>query len=221
MTTEVKPDFEKQPLLPAVVQDFESGEVLMLAYVNEEAYNLSLSTGFTHFFSRSRNRLWKKGEESGNVQAIKEVRIDCDNDTVLFKVAQTGAACHTGHYSCFYRNPAGDEVSPSIDTEENIYGKKKILDDLYEIIEQRKKLRPEGSYVVKLLTDTEKKTSLNHILEKVGEEAVETIIAAKEGNRYDIIYETADLIFHLFVMLSKTEIKPDDIYDELKRRYKG
>lgn len=217
----VQPDFAKQELIPVTVQDVKSNEILMLAYTNEEAFNKTLETGYAHYYSRSRKKIWMKGESSGNVQKIVEIRLDCDNDALLYIVEQTGAACHTGHYSCFYRNIEGAKTANQIFTPEQIYDEKKILDDLYEIIEQRKKTMPEGSYVAKLLAEDESKSSLNKILEKLGEEAIETILASKDGKREDVIYEAADLIFHLFVLLSKLDISPYEIYGELKRRYKG
>ena len=182
----MKIDWEKVGgLLPAVVQESSSGEVLMLAYMNEEALNLSLKTGFAHYFSRTRNRIWKKGEESGNTQDIDEIFLDCDNDTILLKVVQNGGvACHTGAKSCFFRKISGDggesnltgvdEQNPN-QVQKPIYG---IIDEVYHaIIDRKLNADPQTSYVASLFKKGE-----NAILKKVGEEATELVMACKDAS---------------------------------------
>lgn len=179
-------DWEKVGgLLPAIVQESSSGEVLMLAYMNEEALNLSLKTGFAHYFSRTKNRIWKKGEESGNTQAIDEIFLDCDNDTILLKVVQNGGvACHTGEKSCFFRKISGDggESNLAGADEQNLNQAKKpiygIIDEVYHAILDRKlNADPQTSYVASLFKKGE-----NAILKKVGEEATELVMACKDAS---------------------------------------
>ena len=188
----MKIDWEKVGgLLPAVVQESLSGEVLMLAYMNEEALNLSLKTGFAHYFSRTKNRIWKKGEESGNTQAIDEIFLDCDNDTILLKVVQNGGiACHTGAKSCFFRKISGDGDESNLTsadgqnlTQEQILTQAKkpiygIIDEVYHAIMDRKlNADPQTSYVASLFKKGE-----NAILKKVGEEATELVMACKDAS---------------------------------------
>ena len=188
----MKIDWEKTGgLLPVVVQEVASGEVLMLAYMDEEALNLSLETGFAHYFSRTKNRIWKKGEQSGNVQKIEDAYLDCDNDTLLIKVEQQGgAACHTGAKSCFFRKIAdanlGGESEQNLTGEQNLraseaqakkpaYG---IIDEIYHVILERKlNADPQTSYVASLFKKGE-----NAVLKKVGEEAGELIMACKDAS---------------------------------------
>ena len=181
----MKIDWEKVGgLLPAVVQESLSGEVLMLAYMNEEALNLSLKTGFAHYFSRTKNRIWKKGEESGNTQAIDEIFLDCDNDTILLKVVQNGGvACHTGAKSCFFRKISGDGGEQNLTgaDEQNLNQAKRpiygIIDEVYHAILDRKlNADPQISYVASLFKKGE-----NAILKKVGEEATELVMACKDA----------------------------------------
>ena len=188
----MKIDWEKMGgLLPVVVQESSSGEVLMLAYMNEEALNLSLKTGFAHYFSRTKNRIWKKGEESGNTQAIDEIFLDCDNDTILLKVVQNGGlACHTGAKSCFFRkiSKGGGESNlasndgQNLTQEQNLNQAKKpiygIIDEVYHAILDRKlNADPQTSYVASLFKKGE-----NAVLKKVGEEAGELIMACKDAS---------------------------------------
>lgn len=183
--------FDDQGLIPAVVQDFNSGQVLMVAYMNREALKLTINKGEAHFYSRSRRSLWHKGETSGNTQEVKEIFYDCDGDTLLLQVVPRGPACHTGKMSCFYRTIDGDEQSAGGG----------ILDELAAVIKQRKKERPEGSYTTYLFDK-----GLDKILKKVGEETAEVIIAAKNPNNDEIIYETSDLIYHLLVLLEEKRL---------------
>ena len=215
-------------LLPVVVCDHATNEVLMLAYMNEEALNLSLSSRYAHYFSRTKNRIWKKGEESGNTQEIKAAFLDCDNDTLLLKVVQNGsAACHTGARSCFFNeiNLENLEISDQKnEVKKPNYG---VIDELYHVIEDRKlNADPQTSYVASLFKKGE-----NQILKKVGEEATELVMAAKELSfakqtkqdeqkaKNDLIYEAADLCFHALVTLSANNIHPDAVKNELARRF--
>lgn len=198
--------FDEKGLVPAIAQDFRTNEVLMMAYMNREAVEKTISSGRAHYFSRSRGNLWLKGETSGHFQQIKGMYYDCDIDTILLKVEQTGAACHTGERSCFYREIETpfkeDAANPS------------ILDSVYKVIRQRKESPQERSYVSSLFnkgTDT--------ILKKIGEEASELLISGKGGKKEEVIYEMADLWFHSLVLLGHLDIKPEEVYAELKKRF--
>jgi phosphoribosyl-ATP pyrophosphohydrolase/phosphoribosyl-AMP cyclohydrolase len=203
-----KIDWGQIQLLPVIAQDFKSGEVLMLAYMNEEAYNLTLQTKFAHYFSRSRQRIWQKGETSGNTQSVKEIFLDCDNDTLLLKVEQIGAACHTGNKTCFFKNVLLPKQTKTL-TPPNY----NIIDKLYHTIQERKDADEELSYVAKLL-----KKGDNAFLKKVIEEAGEFTFAVKDKDEKEIIYEGADLIFHFLVALASKNIHPERIEQELARR---
>ncbi|KPU44962.1 phosphoribosyl-ATP pyrophosphatase [Oxobacter pfennigii] len=196
--------FDDSGLIPAIIQDYVTGEVLMLAYMNEESYKKTLETGLTHFYSRSRKELWNKGATSGNFQYVKEISLDCDSDSLLIKVKQLGAACHTGEFSCFFKNQLKNEEGLNY----------KILYDIDEIIKDRKANPKEGSYTNYLFDK-----GIDKILKKIGEESAEVIIAAKNKNPHETIYEMADLIFHSLVLLNEKEIQLDEIFKELKERY--
>jgi len=281
-------------LVPCVTQDAATGEVLMLAFMDEEAYAMTRQTGFAHYFSRSKGRIWKKGEESGNVQRVREIRVDCDNDAVLLRVEQTGAACHTGEKSCFFREVKFDanldkisgenleisgvnsaqiseknsaqisnensqissEISPEIPAQTQQKPSYHILDELYHTILERKlNADPSASYVAKLFAKGE-----NAILKKICEEAGEFALACKDASSanmvsnlgakfakfhansggkfdeiysinvpkfgehkigepdFDIVYEGADILFHLLVALAAHNIAPDRLMRELARR---
>jgi phosphoribosyl-ATP pyrophosphohydrolase/phosphoribosyl-AMP cyclohydrolase len=203
-------DFSKNGgLVPVIVQDIDTNEVLMLAYMNEEALELTQKTGFAHYFSRSRNKIWKKGESSGNTQEVKEILIDCDNDTILLKVKQNGPACHTGRKSCFFTNLKTGEIT--MDKEEDI--EYNFVDKLYHTLLERKMANPKSSYVASLYHKGE-----NSILKKVAEEAAEFCFAVKDDDKKEIIYEAADLAFHTLVALAYKNIHPEAILEELKRR---
>ncbi len=204
-------DWDKNPLIPVITQDCEDGKVLMLAYTDKEAFDLTLNTKFAHYYSRSRKRLWKKGEQSGHTQEIEEIYLDCDSDTLLLKVKQNGAACHTGRMSCFFNRIDVSEDLPKI--EENIEAYS-ISDTLYHIIQERKKSDPKKSYVASLFKKGE-----NSILKKVIEEAGEFCFAVKDKDEKEIVYEAADLAFHTLVALGYKDINPDLIKQELKRRF--
>ncbi|RBP40273.1 bifunctional phosphoribosyl-AMP cyclohydrolase/phosphoribosyl-ATP diphosphatase HisIE [Garciella nitratireducens] len=200
-----KVNFDEKGLLPAIVQDIVSNEVLMLAYMNKESLKKTLETKTTWFYSRSRQKLWNKGETSGNIQIVKELSYDCDGDTVLVKVMQKGNACHTGQKSCFFHQVY----------KENGYAKKEnILHLLYQRIEYRKKNPKEGSYTNYLFRE-----GLDKILKKVGEESSEVIIGAKNLSKEEVIYETADLTYHIFVLLIELGISIEEIKQELIKRF--
>jgi phosphoribosyl-ATP pyrophosphohydrolase/phosphoribosyl-AMP cyclohydrolase len=202
--------FNENGLVPVIVQDVSSGQILMLAYANKDAIQRTIDSGKSHFWSRSREKLWMKGEESGNVQDIKELYYDCDIDTILYLVQQTGVACHTGERTCFYRSTNGNQEAPTFGSSDS----SKTLDEVYEVILDRKLNPKDGSYVSGLF-----EKGLDKILKKIGEEAGETIIGAKNGDKKEIIYETADLWFHSMIVLSYFGITPKDIYEELGRRF--
>ncbi|BCD68649.1 bifunctional phosphoribosyl-AMP cyclohydrolase/phosphoribosyl-ATP diphosphatase HisIE [Nitratiruptor sp. YY09-18] len=206
-------DWQKHPLIPAIVQDSKSGEVLMLAYMNEEALQKSLETGYAHYYSRSRQKLWKKGESSGNVQKIVDIKLDCDNDTILLQVEQKGPACHTGRKSCFFKNlSTGTITSEPIQDPNKMYDD--VIDRLYHIIQERKEADPQKSWTAKLFAKGE-----NTILKKVVEEAGEFCFAIKDRDTEQIIYECADLVYHCLVALASKDISPELVRQELKRRF--
>ena len=208
--------FDERGLVPAIVQE-ESGQVLMLAYMNEESLKKTFETGYTWFYSRSRQKLWQKGEESGNVQKVKELYYDCDGDTLLVKVHQTGVACHTGSYSCFSgRRLDKNENLPAVIEQPQEENLSLVLYELYSVINDRRRHPVEGSYTNYLFDKGHDK-----ILKKVGEEAVETIIASKNEEKSDIIYEMGDLWYHCLVLLAYHGIKPEDLFAELMNRRKG
>ena len=217
-------NFDEKGLIPVIVQDFYNDEVLMLAYANKEAVENILKDESGWYFSRERKRLWKKGEESGHTQKVKEIYFDCDADALLIKVEQKGAACHTNHRSCFYRRYFRGKVietEPPLpeEFEEILYkvglDERKVIDEVYKIITERKETMPEDSYVASLF-----KEGLDKILKKISEEVAEVILAAKDEKKSHIIYEVTDLVFHLLVCLAYFDIPPSTIRDELKRRFK-
>mgnify|MGYP006287558059 CR=1 FL=1 len=219
--------YNEQDLMPAVVQDAETKEILMVAYVNEESLKLSLEKGETVFYSRSRQELWHKGETSGNTQEIKEIYYDCDQDTLLFMVDPAGPACHTGKRSCFYRKMAEDveyraeEMQKKQKEAQEIKaglgedGEDKIVDFLYDLILSRREEMPEDSYTTYLFDK-----GIDKILKKVGEESAEVIIASKNEPQEELIYESADLVYHMLVLLAERGITPAQIRRELKKRHK-
>lgn len=205
-------DWEKSELLPVIVQDVVTNEILMMAYMDKEALSLSLSTKIAHYFSRSKQRIWKKGESSGHIQTIHSFSLDCDNDTLLIKVTQEGVACHTGRKSCFFTELATGETNAAVEVDTTLaYG---IVDTLYHTIQERKNADPSSSWTAKLLSKGE-----NTILKKVVEEAGEFSFAYKDDDVEEIIYEAADLTYHVLVALAAKNISPDRIKQELARRF--
>lgn len=196
--------FDERGLVPCVAQDANSGEVLTLAYVNEEALQLTAETGEMHFFSRSRDRIWRKGEESGNVLKLRQLRLDCDGDAIVALVEPTGPACHTGERSCFYRElNDGEEPSPV---------PHEALAALQRTLRSRAAERPDGSYTVQLLDD------LKLIGEKVEEEAEEVVRAAREETDERVAEEAADLLYHLSVLLASREVSQAAVMEVLNGR---
>ncbi len=203
--------FDEKELIPVIVQSSEDGQVLMFAFGNKQTIKLSVDTGKAHYWSRSRNRVWMKGEESGNIQQLMDIYYDCDKDVILYIVKQKGVACHTEEKSCFFTKVDGTkQLSPVFKNTKSL----KTLDDVYEVIENRKANRKEGSYVSGLF-----EKGIDKIIKKIGEEAGEVIIGAKNKDREEIIYEVADLWFHSLIALSYFEITPDEIYKELSKRF--
>jgi phosphoribosyl-AMP cyclohydrolase / phosphoribosyl-ATP pyrophosphohydrolase len=194
-------------LVPVVTQDARTGEVLMLAWANAEALRRTLATGRATYWSRSRGELWTKGETSGNELALEEVRVDCDGDAVLYRVVPAGPACHTGERSCFFRAVEGDEMQAAEDP-------RHVLDRIAETIAARDSGRPEGSYTTYLFAE-----GLDKVLKKVGEEAAETIIAAKNDGTEQLRAESADLIYHLMVLWRAKGLPLHELWSELDHRF--
>lgn len=221
--------YDEKGLIPAITQDYKTDEVLMLAYMNAESLKKTLETGKVHYYSRSRQKLWLKGETSGHYQNVKSISMDCDGDTLLLKVEQIDAACHTGHRSCFYRKIEVEEVASR--NPDGINGERplipenlqkvsdetpagpEVLKAVYDVITDRVMNPKEGSYTNYLLDK-----GLDKILKKIGEETSEVIIAAKNGSQSETGYEVADLLFHVMVMLVKQGMTMEDIYWELGKR---
>lgn len=198
--------FNEQGLVPAIAQDIATGEVLMLAWMDREALEKTLETGKAHYWSRSRARLWLKGETSGNFQEVRSLRYDCDGDTVLMLVEPKGPACHTGERTCFFRRLDRKGPVPPEGA--------RILDELFEILKKRKEAPPEKSYVSSLYSK-----GLPRILEKIEEESGELVEAAREKTRADVLYEFCDLLFHSMVLLADRGIEMNEAYAELGRRF--
>lgn len=196
--------FDANGLIPAIAQDAETNQVLMLAYMNRESIEKTLETGYATYFSRSRRQLWRKGETSGHTQRLVAMRYDCDGDTLLLTVRQTGAACHTGAKSCFFNEVYVDEDAPATAD---------VLAQDYATIADRDAHPVEGSYTNYLLGK-----GVEKICKKLGEEASETIIAAMKGSKEEVTYEAADLLYHLMVLMYQQGVTLNDIWAELARR---
>ena len=193
--------FDANGLIPAIVQDDRTLQVLMLGYMNREAYEKSLAEGRVTFYSRTRQCLWTKGETSGNTLQVVSMMVDCDNDTILIKANPAGPVCHTGADTCFGEKNVEDIM---------------FLKYLQDFIEQRRQEMPEGSYTTSLFLK-----GVNRMAQKVGEEAVETVIEATNGTEDGFIYEASDLIYHLIVLLTSKGLRLEDLARELKKRHKG
>lgn len=202
--------YNQAGLVTVIAQDYHSKKVRMLAYMNEEAVKKTLETSKIHYFSRSRNTLWLKGETSGYFQYLKALSIDCDGDALLIQIEQIGGiSCHTGNSTCFYQSL--DKIK-KVSIKEELTKDESFLSKLYAVILDRKKNPKEGSYTNYLL-----KEGINKILKKIGEETAETIIAAKDSPN-DVVFEVADLIYHLTVLLVELGISWDEISNELEKR---
>jgi phosphoribosyl-ATP pyrophosphohydrolase/phosphoribosyl-AMP cyclohydrolase len=203
--------FDENGLIPAVVQDYQSKEVLTVAYMNKTSLEKTVEIGETVFFSRSRNELWHKGETSGNTQKVKSIRYDCDQDALVVLVEPNGPACHTGNYSCFSETlfAAGDEIGTKPNSD-----RYKILNELQEVIAKRQHEMPEGAYTTYLF-----EKGVDKILKKVGEEAGEVIIAAKNRDPEELKWEVSDLLYHVLVLLQEQNVSLDDILLTLKERH--
>lgn len=195
--------FDEDGLIPAVVTDYYTKKVLTVAYMNRESLDISIKEGKTCFYSRSRKTLWRKGETSGNFQHIVSIIADCDRDALVVEVIKDGPACHLGTDSCFndyvYKSNSIDEFS---------------VERLYKLLEGRKKDMPQGSYTTYLFEQ-----GIDKILKKVGEECAEVIVAGKGGDRAETIFEIADLMYHVLVLMVETGIEPKDVFDELSKRH--
>ncbi|QHS24090.1 bifunctional phosphoribosyl-AMP cyclohydrolase/phosphoribosyl-ATP diphosphatase HisIE [Virgibacillus sp. MSP4-1] len=200
--------FDEKGLIPAIVQNVNTGKVLMLAYMNKESLQKTIETNTTWFYSRSRQQLWNKGETSGNTQNVKRMSYDCDGDTLLVEVEPMGNACHTGAESCFFNDI-------DVENKEEPQADREIIDDLYRYIQDRRENPVEGSYTNYLF-----RKGLDKILKKVGEEATEVIIGAKNRDQKELINEFSDLVYHSIVLMVEQEISVEDIKRELTNRHK-
>lgn len=229
--------FNADGLIPAVTQDIRTDEVLMLAYMNKESLSLTIETGKVHYYSRSRQKLWLKGETSSHFQQVRSISLDCDGDTLLLKVEQTGAACHTGHHSCFFtrldadvlKAGEGQEGDAAIDTSNMVVDAghataaiaqaaadtagAEVLQEVFDVITDRLANPREGSYTNYLFGK-----GLDKILKKIGEEACEVVVASKNGDHNEIKAEVADLLYHVMVLLVERGMLLQDVYKELKNR---
>jgi phosphoribosyl-AMP cyclohydrolase / phosphoribosyl-ATP pyrophosphohydrolase len=219
--------FDDKGLIPAIVQHARSGEVLMLGYMNADALEQTRATGLVTFWSRSRQELWQKGATSGNVLRLIELREDCDGDALLVLAEPAGPTCHTGARSCFFQplaeSSAATHESPDARDESSEAAHESslpprpasaVLAQLADLIEQRKRDQPDDSYTVRLL-----RGGPERIGKKVGEEATEVVIGAMKGDRDELAYEAADLIYHTLVLLASQDVTPEQVWAELSRRY--
>ncbi len=205
--------YDDNGLVPVIAQDYHSKKVRMMAYMNEESLKLTLETGKVHYFSRSRQALWLKGETSSHFQYLKQISIDCDGDTLLLQIEQAGGiSCHTGNSSCFYRN-LEEEITEAERNEVVLKQDDSMLGELYGTIMERKINPKEGSYTNYLLDK-----GLNKILKKVGEECTEVIIAAKDDDKKELTFEIADLMYHLTVLMAQKGLTWEEIGVELSQR---
>ena len=200
--------YNENGLVPVVVQDYKTGDILMFAYANSDAVSHTVTSGHAHFWSRSRKALWKKGETSGNTLSIRNILVDCDEDSLIYLVDPSGPSCHSGNNSCFFRGI--NDTTPS-----SALSKKDILNTLFDVIKERKKdVNSEFSYTSSLF-----RSGIKKILDKIDEESKEAIEASEIGDRDKIVYEYTDLLFHMLVALAEHDIDIHDIYSELSRRF--
>lgn len=222
-----KLDWDKSPLMPAIVQDSSTKEVLMLAFMDKQALGLTLESGYMHYFSRSKNRIWKKGERSGHTQKVESIALDCDNDALLFTITQVGAACHTGHKSCFFHKLDSSKLSAlesktlesnALDSSPKAHASDlsqayDIMDTLYHTLLERKSAPESSSYTASLYAK-----GVNGFGKKIIEEAGEVLLALKDKDSGQIVYECADLLYHILVGLAYYNIHPEQVLAELQRR---
>lgn len=216
MTGDIIPElkYDEKGLIPAIVQDDENGEVLMMAYMNADSLRMTVEKGFTHFWSRSRKKFWMKGETSGHIQEVRKILYDCDRDTLLIRVNQKGpGACHTGHRSCFYTTIEGVETAGEVFSTDEAYGDQPILERLSTVIHDRRSNPKEGSYVSGLF-----RKGAETVIKKVGEEATEAVVAAARGDRDRLVEEMADLWFHSLVLMEEQGVSISEVFSELERR---
>ncbi|CAN5536856.1 bifunctional phosphoribosyl-AMP cyclohydrolase/phosphoribosyl-ATP diphosphatase HisIE [soil metagenome] len=204
--------FDDSGLVPVIAQDVSTSEVLTLAYADREAVEKTLSSGEAHYYSRSRQELWRKGATSGNTQSVAEVRLDCDADALLYRVEPSGPACHTGERTCFFTTVAGDGVGVAVGESEDSEGFGQTVERLAETISQRHREMPEGSYTAELF-----RRGTERVSQKVGEEAVEVVIAALREDR--VAEETADLLYHLLVLLEERGVGIGEVARVLNDRH--
>lgn len=197
--------FDEQGLIPAVVQDIRTGRVLTLSYMNEESLEKTLETGQTWFYSRRRQELWHKGETSGNIQIVHRISFDCDADALVVEVEPKGPACHTGEKSCFYEQLYNEGPLASLNRE--------IIFELYDVIQDRRENPVEGSYTNYLFEN-----GLDKILKKIGEEATEVVIAAKNRSKDELVYELSDLVYHSLVLMAAKDVQIEEVKQELVKR---
>ena len=203
--------YDEKGLVPAVAQDYISGKILMVAYMNEESLRLTQETGKATYFSRSRQKLWVKGEHSGNFQIVKEILVDCDEDTLILKVDPQGPACHTGNKTCFYRKLVDGKLVEDSAAASSL----SVLKDVYDVIADRKAHPKEGSYTNYLF-----EKGIDKQLKKVGEESAEVIIASKNPDVSELRYEASDLLYHLMVVMVERGLTWEDLTKELEGRKK-
>lgn len=202
-----KVDFDKADgLVPVVVQDASNDTVLMQAFMDKEALKLTLTSGKMHFWSRSKKRIWMKGETSENYSLVQNAILDCDNDAILFKVQQIGVCCHTGAHSCFHKPIEAEKEAKTLDA--------RILERVFEVVKDRINNPKPDSYVSKLSSQGEDAS-----LQKIGEEATELVLAAKNQDKNNIIHEAADLIFHTIVLLAQKNLEISEVFEELEKRH--
>ena len=207
----MKIDFEQMGgLVPAVIQDAKTRNVLMLGFMNEEAYQKTLETGHVTFWSRTRQTLWTKGETSGHYLNLVEMKADCDQDTLLVRVNPIGPTCHTGTDTCWGEDNVQQDPSPLTEADASLL----FLGELQSFIDKRKEEMPEGSYTTSLFTK-----GVNKIAQKVGEEALETVIEATNGTKEHLVYEASDMIYHLLVLLTEKGLRIEDVAAELQKRH--
>lgn len=206
--------WDEKGLISVIAQDVHSKKVRMLAYMNEEALKKTIETGRVYYYSRTRQKLWEKGEESGHFQLLRSMSIDCDGDSLLIQIEQVGGiSCHTGNPTCFYRTMKKDHWTQEVPFESEKEDQGNMIKYVYDIIAHRKQNPKEGSYTNYLL-----KEGLDKILKKVGEESTEVIIAAKNLDQAELTYEISDLLFHLSVLMLELGVTWEDIYRELSKR---